>query len=247
MYQIIIVEDEPKIREGIINIFPWSQLGFQISAEFQEGTEALKYVEAGNPVDVVLTDIQMPNMDGIELSEKLMKYHVKVIFFSSWQKFSYAQSAILNHVIDYLVKPISYDKLYQCMERVAKILKQERQEEGEDILQSDSSLQYNAIIRATRYYIENNYIDASLDEAARRVHITPSYLSKLFKEYTGQNFSDYLSQIRMDEACLLLKNRSYKMYEIAGRVGYDNPKNFSRAFKNRYGITPQEYRNLHSE
>jgi YesN/AraC family two-component response regulator len=92
-------------------------------------------------------------------------------------------------------------------------------------------------------YIEENYREASLEEAAIAVNLSPSYLSRIFKEKCGFGFSDYLIRVRMEKACELLSDIRYKSYDIAYYIGYDNPKNFSRAFKTYYGKTPKEYRN----
>ena len=71
MYQVIIADDEAKIRSGLANLFPWNQLGFEIAAVCSNGKEALDFAME-NPVDLVLSDIRMPIMDGLELSRLLL-------------------------------------------------------------------------------------------------------------------------------------------------------------------------------
>lgn len=73
-------------------------------------------------VDIVMTDIQMPVMTGIELSQKLKNEDIIVIFFSAYQDFEYARAAIINHVTDYLIKPMKYDAMSACFERIRKTL-----------------------------------------------------------------------------------------------------------------------------
>ena len=92
-------------------------------------------------------------------------------------------------------------------------------------------------------YVKSNLADASLENTAVQVHLSPGYFSKLFHKITQSTFSDYLIQCRMERAGELLKDVTYKTYEISLMVGYDNPKNFSRAFKQYYKVTPREYRN----
>ncbi|MFR5654758.1 response regulator [Waltera sp.] len=111
MYQVIIVDDEPRILEGIIHLFPWNNFGFEVVASFTNGKEALEYINAHPQVDIVMTDIQMPVMTGIELSQKLKNEDIIVIFFSAYQDFEYARAAIINHVTDYLIKPMKYDAM----------------------------------------------------------------------------------------------------------------------------------------
>ncbi|RHP34853.1 response regulator transcription factor [Lachnotalea sp. AF33-28] len=246
MYRLLIIDDEEKIREGIANLFPWNNIGFEIAGEYSNGEDALEYI-AAHPVDVVFTDICMPVMDGICLSSILMEKNIKVVYFSSYQNFEYAQSALRNQVVDYLVKPIKYDELVSCFERVKKMLDGERRfssvsEQPAPDNAADETY-YQAIIRTVTDYLKENYREAALEEAAALVSLSPSYLSRLFTEKTGRHFTDHLLQIRMEKALAMMKDISYRQYEIAYRIGYDNPKNFSRAFKAYYGVTPQEYRN----
>ena len=91
-------------------------------------------------------------------------------------------------------------------------------------------------------YIKSDYKTATLEEAASLVHYSPAYLSSAFKTDTGVSFSRYLLQVRMEQAMRMLSDRSVKFYEIADAVGYLNPKNLTRNFKEYYGITPQEFR-----
>ena len=86
----------------------------------------------------------------------------------------------------------------------------------------------------------------TLKEVAARFDFTPNYLGHLFKEETGQNFSDFLIERRMKRVCELLLNPTLKIYEIADRVGYKNIIYFNRQFKQSTGMTPGEYRKKHN-
>lgn len=239
MYQVIIVDDEPRILEGIIHLFPWNNFGFEVVASFTNGKEALEYINAHPQVDIVMTDIQMPVMTGIELSQKLKNEDIIVVFFSAYQDFEYARAAIINHVTDYLIKPMKYDAMSACFERIRKNL--DKREKGHYLpyeVNADEA-DYVAIVKN---YIKSDYKTATLEEAASLVHYSPAYLSSAFKADTGVSFSRYLLQVRMEQAMRMLSDRSVKFYEIADAVGYLNPKNLTRNFKEYYGITPQEFR-----
>jgi YesN/AraC family two-component response regulator len=245
MYHIVIIDDEAKIREGISSIFPWNNIGFEVSGTFGNGKDALDYIDS-HQVDVVLTDIRMPVMDGIELSSILQTKAIKVVYFSSFQDFHYAQSALRNQVVDYLVKPIKYDELVKCFERVRTILDNENglaTSSSEDDLSNNTASYYERIIATVTAYLAKEYKDASLEAASNLVSLSPSYLSRIFVAKTGIHFSECLTKIRMEKAIELLNDIHVKQYEIAYQVGYDNPKNFSRAFRAYYGISPQEFRN----
>ena len=82
MYQVIIADDETKIRSGLANLFPWNQLGFEITGSFSNGRDAYDFA-LSNPVDLILSDIRMPLMDGLELSERLLSRKKVKSYFSA--------------------------------------------------------------------------------------------------------------------------------------------------------------------
>jgi len=98
-------------------------------------------------------------------------------------------------------------------------------------------------IKIARDYIGDNFSkDISLDDVSRVVNISPYYFSKLFKEATGENFIEYLTNIRIEKAKDLLKNSDLSMKEICAMCGYSDPNYFSRTFKKNVGLTPTEYK-----
>lgn len=236
VYRLILIDDEPKILEGLLNLFPWTQAGFEVTGVFSDAQKAWDYL-CKNETDVVISDIAMPHLDGIELAKRLQQLGGPLlIFISSFTDYTYFRNAIKYQVVDYLVKPIRYDQLMECMSTLREKLDREHEQQPEPLAY------YEQITDEVKKYLEANYKDATLSEAAERVGLSPSYLSKLFKEKSGVNFSDMLLSIRMEKACKLLRDVRYKSYEIAFDVGYDNPKNFSRAFKAYFQISPSEYR-----
>lgn len=98
------------------------------------------------------------------------------------------------------------------------------------------------VIRAQEYIQENFRKNLALDDVSRQLDLSPYYFSKLFKEETGSNFIEYLTNLRMAKAKELLKNEQYSMKEICAEIGYSDPNYFSRIFKKSTGMTPTEYR-----
>lgn len=240
MYRIIIVDDEPKIGEGLVHLFPWENLGFEVADFFTDGKTALDHINSHQDIDVVMTDIQMPGMTGIELSQNLLDSDIIVIFFSAYQDFEYARSAIINHVVDYLIKPMKYNAMEACFTRVKNLLDNKNPSKAVNPAVFTSS--HDNLVKTVKEYLQKNYRTASLEDAALLVHFSTSYLSSTFKAVAGISFSDYLMKIRMEKALSLLSDDNYKLYDIADAIGYVNPKNLSRNFKDYYKITPQEYR-----
>src|SRR5690606_28015562 len=123
MYSLLIVDDEVKIREGLMNLFPWDKIGFEIKGNFSNASDALAYI-TDNGIDVVLTDIKMPGMTGIDLSKAVMKQRPDtiVVFLTGYSDFNYMREAILHNVADYLLKPIKYEELYTAFDRISQKL-----------------------------------------------------------------------------------------------------------------------------
>ena len=237
MYKLIIIDDEEKIAIGMAQLFPWQNIGFEVVQVFTSARKALQYI-AENPVDVVLTDIEMPDMNGLELSHRLMEYpNIQKIFFSSYSNYEYFRAALQNGVADYLMKPVAYSALLECFEKVKA-----RLDARSAVQETAPKAYYDQIVYDVQQYLKDNYRTATLEEAAAKVSLSPAYLSRVFKEKSGTSFSELLLKTRMEKACEMLADIHYKSYDIAYYVGYDNPKNFSRAFKAYYGQSPSEYR-----
>lgn len=240
MYKLIVVDDEQSIREGIADCYPWSELGFEIVGTFGDGKAAMDYIERFC-VDAIISDIRMPKMDGLSLADRLHTEYpdLKVILLSGYAEFQYAREAIRFGVKDYILKPIQYENMIQTFTSLCEELNQERNADSTETMPAGY---YDQIVEQTIQYIENNYCSANLEQAAVLVSLSPNYLSKIFKRKKAMNFSDYLLEVKMKKAAHLLRDISLRTYEIAALVGYDNPKNFSRAFKQYSGKTPKEYR-----
>ena len=110
-------------------------------------------------------------------------------------------------------------------------------------IQSKRSEKSGSVIEEAMRYIRENYNrDISLDEVSREVNISPYYFSKLFKQETGGNFIEYLTEVRLRNARELLKDSGLSIKEICAESGYSDPNYFSRIFKKYEGVTPSELR-----
>lgn len=131
MYSVLIVDDEPWIAYGIKKLIDWESLGYTVVGEAFEGISALEFIENQKP-DVVISDIRMPGMNGIELLEQinLKKLDIKVILVSGYAEFDLAQKAIRFGAFDYLLKQIDKNKLFDALTRLEKVLTQNRKDSG---------------------------------------------------------------------------------------------------------------------
>ncbi|MCQ6557448.1 response regulator [Paenibacillus mendelii] len=100
------------------------------------------------------------------------------------------------------------------------------------------------MVLEVKRFIEHNYDRTiTLDDVAKHVHLNASYLSYLFKEITGMNYIDYVTEFRIEKAKTILSESNWKIYEVGEMVGYENPRYFTLIFKKYTGQTPLEYRN----
>ncbi|MFB9278709.1 response regulator transcription factor [Cohnella cellulosilytica] len=248
MYNLVIVEDDQQIRTGLSTYFPWSDIGFDMVGSFENGSLALDYIKA-NKVDIILSDIRMPVMGGIELAAELEQANRKIaiVFLSAYESFAYAQQAVNLGVKYYIVKSTKFDDLVIAFRKVKKELDEKDGLNNMVDPMYDDADQENKLenlkIRRIKSLIEENYMDASLSSIAEQLKMNQNYLSRLFKEKTGVNFIDYVTEVKMKKAAELLLLGEYKLYQISERVGYSNAKNFSRAFKNFFHVSPSEYKN----
>ncbi len=129
MYKVFLVEDEIVIREGIKNKIRWEEEGFIIVGDESDGELAYPMIIREQP-DILITDIKMPFMDGLELSKLLKKDmpQLKIIIISGYSDFGYAQQAIDIGVSEYLLKPITSSKLVAAVKNAATVIEKERKE-----------------------------------------------------------------------------------------------------------------------
>jgi two-component system response regulator YesN len=247
MYKLLIADDDFEIRNGLCKYFPWDSIGFSVVGDAENGKEAFEFIK-NHDVDVVLCDIRMPIMSGIDLAAELsVKFSkISIIFFSAYKDFDYAQKALEVGVKRYVLKSTNFNELVRVFSNIKTELDNQSQSPAQIHLKNhheDMSNFSEKIINTIKEYMEQYYQNVTLEDLARVVNLNPDYLSKFFKKHAGIRFSDYLTQVRMLVAAQFLDDVQYKTYEISEMVGYSNSFNFTRAFKNYYGMTPRDYRN----
>lgn len=384
-YKVVIADDEKLILKNLAQIIDWQGLDCEIIGTAQNGQEVMEIIK-NQQVDLLLTDISMPEMSGIELLKTLNQIDNKpiVILISGYDDFEYAKEGIKNNAFDYILKPIDYDELEDCVKRALNKLKEQKvsvyEREKYAIyelitsgkvdaqINNKQSLYFSMIVKnykedieliftknedflskwnpnlfvyklldkevmvvvemAKRFinqegditdafsqqllhegsdqciisvgkvveqlfeikhsvdaakellkyenyisgnvlteerlkkeykpsqsaadmmeealdYIRSNFkTDLGVEKTAEQVGLSVSYFSLLFKQKTGLTFLDYLTNVRMEYACLFLQNTDLKTYEIAEKVGYTDQRYFSQVFKRKMKKTPSEYRKL---
>ena len=255
MFQILIVDDNKMDREGIKDLIDWQKLGITVVEMASNGKEGLDAARKYKP-EIVLTDVSMPVLDGIAMTEAILKFapRTKFIYISCFQEFDFVKKAIDLDVVGYVLKPIKLDELHRCLEKtIEEIDDINRQSALENRLNGDldtssfltNSVTTNRYRKITEDIIEllnQNYgADLNIDGLLNSLNISAGHANSIFKEVTGKSIFEFLFRIRMEKAKMLLQDPYARVYEVARRVGYRSNSHFGAAFKDYTGLTPKQF------
>lgn len=262
----LIADDSPLEIEIFMDSVNWEKVGITICGTASNGKKGLEFYHREHP-DLVIADIQMPVMSGIEMAEAIRgeEPEAEIIFLSSYKEFSYAKAGMSIGVREYLLKQDLESEeteqiLIQCRNR---ILEQRRKEQEQFSLEPDDfwsvdlnavssnwqivpekEKEYSVVITTAIRYMKENLKNTQMDinQVAKYVSLSASRFRTVFKEETGVSPSQYLSELRFERACELLKNTTMKTEEIASESGFLNGKYFRKVFHGKYQMTPKEFR-----
>ena len=247
MLKVLVVEDEELIRKGIVLAVDWAALDCVVVGEASNGEEALEAVERYHP-SLIITDLKMPRMDGIEMLRRLreMGNHAYVIILTAYDSFSYAQSALRLGAVDFLLKPFHDGELEEAvtnlrrrMEAAPKESPQAQPAPMAGLKKGDKS----KYVMEAMSYIGGHYNDPNITVGtiAQSLGISEGHLSHLFKKETDYTLLNYLTRYRIHKSMELLRDCRRKIYEVAEQVGYKDITYFSATFKKVVGMSPSEY------
>ena len=239
MYSIMIVEDEELVRQGLTSLVNYEQFGMKVIDQAENGRIAWEKFQV-QPADLLLTDINMPQLNGLDLAqlvrEKAPSCHI--IFLTGYDDFEFAQKAIRLGADDYLLKPFSKADIEEMLEKVKNKLDEEgKKAQVETLVDQGDSTELEEAIHSR---LADSQL--TLKDLALQLGFSPSYLSVLIKKTLGLPFQEYLIQERMKKAKLLLLTTDLKIYEIADQVGFEDMNYFSQRFKQVVGVTPRQYK-----
>lgn len=358
MYRILIVDNSPIVRTGLSRMTEDHSEQVIVSGTAANGALALEWLQEYY-ADVCITDIRMPLMDGLELIDRINKLYgwISNIVISSYDEFSYAKQSLELGAVDYLLKPVRKEDLYQVLNKAFQQIRQRRVHaanelllknwtsrrsimdrwvdqvkfnrfetmplllvdtlelleewvggrydllnplamewlflvveelrmenvrfsliEGMDLGLGDRAIPSDKIrsyfrtccvrrleegahhlfdmmkgardnqtrkaIEGIQVFLNDNYSqkELNLQQIANNIGFSKNYMSSLFKQETGMTIWNYLINLRMLKARDMLLNTQLKLYEIADRLGYEDPIYFSRIFKDYYGLSPNEFK-----
>ncbi len=251
MYNVLLIDDEPFIRKGLSILIDWEKEGFIIKSEASDGKEALELIK-NNHFDLIICDIKMPEMNGIELLEHIRENEISstpFVFLSGYFEYEYVKKAIRNQCADYILKPVEKEELLNVLQNISKNIQKEKKITAQNVkkeieINEPSILTNKNILSIIENEIFENYsLNLSLKNLSEKYYINSAYLGQLFKKNFGCSFKDYLNNYRIEKACEFLTKTDKKVYFIAQQVGYNNFDYFVDRFVNSKGCTPTKYRN----
>lgn len=237
---ILIVDDEYYIVQGIISDVNWNKIGIDSIDTAFSMKQAQKVFEEKR-IDILLTDIEMPNGSGLDLIAwaKDQNYHPVSLILTGHQSFDYAQKAIKIHCFGYILKPITPSTLEQELLSAVNAVHIDDME-----LESPPS---DFMLSVKKFIMQNlGNEDLNRSSIAAHIHMNPDYLSYLFHKEAGHSLTTYILQERMALAQKLLITTNMTLQEVGECTGFSSTSYFHKQFKRTHGITPQQYRSMHT-
>jgi len=238
--KLLVVDDEQIVRTFVKTVVEKEKLPVSQVLEADNGADAILMARQHNP-ELILLDIHMPGYDGLLAAEKIIEENnnAHIVIVSAYNDFEYARTAFRMGVVDYLLKPIRPAELANLILRVA-----EKESHAEVINNSRKA----SLVVAVEEFVEKNLEAAiQLKDIASAVFVSPSHLSRTFKQLTGKSIVDYLQEVRLNKAEKMLRNTDLTITEIAGKVGFNDAAYFATCFKNHMDITPIKFRKKYKE
>jgi signal transduction histidine kinase/DNA-binding response OmpR family regulator/ligand-binding sensor domain-containing protein len=247
---ILIVEDNKELRAFLRTVL----IGKYDILEAENGRQALEIARKEIP-DIIITDVMMPEMNGMELTkaikEDIIISHIPLVLLTAKTDMENKLEALEYGVDDYITKPFSSAYLEARIENLLKLRKQLQEVYRSSLTsgvltRSKPNLvsQDDIFIQRIMTYIENNIENSemTIDEIASHIALGRTTFFKKLKSLTGLSPIEFLSDIRIQRAARLIETGEYNFSEITYMVGISDPRYFSRVFKQKFGVSPRDYK-----
>lgn len=226
MYKVIIVDDDPIIRKGLRNILDWENLGYTIVGDANDGLKGLELIRKENP-DLIITDIKMPNMTGLEMIEEVRQFNknLRIIIITAFRNFEFAKKALKYDVVDLILKPTKIDDLIRSVKQSTEYLESVEAKEEElayqkRLFNENLPLLKEKFLHDLIFGIENP--DGSEIERLELFDINLSNFYILIIRFTGVDdltrYNLYLRQIGISKLCNEVYSSNFKVQKIQFRT-----------------------------
>lgn len=246
---VILVDDEEVAVNALRRRVDWEKYGVQEIFVANSAKQAQEVFQS-HTIDVMVSDIEMPQGSGLELFEWVKVYYpaVECVYVTCHPEFEYVRKALQLGSADYVLKPIDYDELDGILSRLVERCRQRRAQPAPraaapaGAIPEDGGEKGDVVETVKRYVREHIQEDIYIADIAGQVFLNEQYLMRTFKKATGLSVLEYITNERLRLAQELLTTTDWPVNRVAGAVGYGNYSYFTRLFKRSTGLTPQAFR-----
>ncbi|NEW84298.1 MAG: response regulator, partial [Mariniphaga sp.] len=251
-FKILIVEDNPEIRYYLKQALDFKYETLEAD-DGKAGCElALRHIP-----DLIITDVMMPERNGIELCQilknEMLTQHIPIIILSAKTTIEDTLEGLETGADDYIPKPFNEQlllaKIKTLLTNRQKMIDKYRQQQFEEVATAESAtLSFDdSFVNSVIFFIKENLADEELTNEKIELHFKTSkmQLYRKLKAITGWSVNSLIREIRIKEAKQLLKNSELNISEVAYQLGFSDPLYFSKYFKKEVGVAPVQYRKEH--
>ena len=265
LYKVFIIDDEWTIAKGLEKLIDWASMDC-MTVCFANSLAAYESAMHDAP-DIIVADIKMPYLDGLELIGKLRAADIRseAIMISGYSEFDDAKKGIQLGVNAYISKPVEQEEIKAAIRQSIDHIKKQsavRHELAKLKRLYDTATEFGIhshlpeasdqanrpahdLVDHVMQYIDLHYAEnISLQTIAEQFYLNPIYLSQLFHKRTGHTYISYLTRKRIEKARELLLKKDIKVYEVCHLVGYENVNHFSKVFEKIVGVNPSSYKDI---
>lgn len=241
--KILIVEDEQRAREGLKNIIEALSSEYEVVGMTAFGQNALEMIPTLKP-DVVITDIKMPFMNGLDFIRlaRARNLNTAFIIVTAFAEFEFARESISLGVVEYILKPVSVEELQKALQRIEKSTENEMNYDWKKSrhLREQYSEAHPLVLKMLDF-IENSYAGKiNQKKLAESLGVSSEYLSYLFKKNIGQTFAKFVQKYRIEQAKKLLRSGE-EAAEVSYAVGFSDLKYFYKVFREVTGMSVNQF------
>ncbi len=244
---VLIVEDNQEILQYLSDgLSAWYTV-----ERASNGEDALEVLKEHKEIDVVITDVMMPVMDGIKMCKQIKQNirtcHIPVIILSAKIDIKDQLEGLQVGADDYIPKPFSLQILSAKIQNMIRTRRRIFEHYSKELEVNPEKITFNTmdeeLIKRAIAIVEKNIdnIEFTADEFAREMNMSRSNLHLKLKAITGESTIDFIRKIRFNEACKLLRDGRYTVSEVSSMVGFNTPSYFATSFKKYFGCLPTEY------
>ena len=243
---VLVVEDNPEVRALVGNILE-ERFNVLLAGDGDEGL-AMAFKHAP---DLIISDIMMPGVDGIELCRKLKSdvntSHIPVILLTARTAVTFKYEGLETGADDYIVKPFSVEDLRMRVVNLIRQRKMLKEKFGRSALNLPAEIALTSVDekmmqRTIDFIIEHiGDIELTVERIAREIGMSRTNFYRKIKALTNMSAAEFLRKIKMDHAARLLKTNKVRVSEVASMVGISDTDHFRKCFKAQFGMTPKDY------